>query len=127
MSYYAVQPSQPTHDPHKFTQSPHRPPQSFTPLPPHLCWSETFHFDTVEEADELRAYAAALKLKMHPERCALPVRHVTQDDLHELNNTIENVFAEIKCGVSLKKCYVSVDRLSYYSRLMCGPSKLSYV
>ena len=43
-------------------------------------------------------------------RCQL--RHVTQDDLHDFASLIKNEIAEMRCGVSLKKCYVSVDRLS---------------
>ena len=61
------------------------------------------------------------------ELCALPVRHVTQDDLQGFASFIKNEIAQIKCGVNLKKCYVCVDRLLYTSWLSCGPSKLSYV
>ena len=105
MSYHVVQPSQPTHEITR-SRSHHTrtdtTPQSFTPLPPHLR-NERFYFDNVEEADEFRAAAAAaLKLRNHPELCALPARHVTQDDLQGFASFIKNEIAQIKCGVNMQ-------------------------
>ena len=129
MSYHVVQPSQPTHEITRslshHTQAPHAgtAPQFFTPLQPHLR-NETFYFDTVDEANEFRECAAALKLKNHPELCALPVRHVTQEDLQGFASFISNEIAKIKCDATLKECYVRVERLPNFSWLVCGPSKL---
>ena len=112
MSYHVAQPSQPTHEitrsrsHHTLTDTT---PQSFTPLPPHLR-NETFYFDTVEEADEFRAVAAALKLRNHSELCALPVRHVTQDDLQGFASFIKNEIARSSVvSISRSAICVSTD------------------
>ena len=129
MSYHVAQSSQPAHE---ITH-----PRNHCPLdvigtavfhttPPHLR-NETFYFDTIDEANEFRECAAAIKLKYHPELCALQVRQVTRDDLQDFASFIENEIARIKCGVKLKKCYVCVDRLPYYSWLLCGRSKRCHV
>ena len=96
-------------------------PQSFTPLPPHLR-NETFYFDTVEEADEFRAYAAALKLRNHPP--VPPTRHVTHEDLRGFSRFIADEIAKSKCVATIMKCVVCVERLPDASWLICAPPKL---
>ena len=90
-------------------------------LMPHLR-NETFYFDTVDESDEFRVAAAAIKLKYHPP--VPPTRHVTQEDLQGFTSFISNEIAKIKCDATLKECYVRVERLPNFSWLVCGPSKL---
>jgi hypothetical protein len=81
MSYHVVQPKWFLHE---ITRSRNHSaptdstPQPLTPLMPHLR-NETFYFDTVDESDEFRVAAAAIKLKYHPS--VPPTRHVTQEDL----------------------------------------------
>ena len=126
MSYHVVQPSQLMHEITR-SRSHSAPtdstPQPLTPLLPHLR-NETFYFDTVEEGDEFRAAAAALKLKYRPELCVPPTRHVTQEDLQGFARFISNEIAMIKCDATLKECYVRVERLPNFSWLVSGPSKL---
>ena len=97
------------------------PPQSFTPLPPHLR-NETFYFDTVEEADEFRAFAAALKLRNRPP--VPPTRHVTHEDLQEFSRFIADEITKSKCVSTIKKSVVRVERLPDALWLMCAPPKL---
>ena len=126
MSYHVVQPNQPTHgvtrsrSHYTLTDTT---PQSFTPLPPHLR-NETFYFDTVEEADEFRAAAAALKRKYRPELCVPPMRHVTQEDLQGFARFFSNEIVKMRCDATLKECYVRVERLPNVSRLVSSSSKL---
>ena len=125
MSYHVVQPSQLVYEitrSRSQTTPTDSTPLPLTPLPSHL-QNETFYFDTVEEGDEFRA-AAALKFKYRPELCVPPTRHVTQVDLQEFASFISNEIAKIKCGTTLKECYVCVERLPNVSWLVCGPSKL---
>ena len=123
---YVVQPSQLMHEitrsrnlsaPTVFT------PQPLTPLPPHLR-NETFYFDTVEEADEFRAAAAALKHKYRPELCVPPSRHVTQEDLQGFARLLSKEIVKMSCDATIKECYVRVERLSNVSRLVSSSSKL---
>ena len=100
MSYHVVQPSQLTHEitrSRSHTTPTDSAPQPLTPLPLHLR-NEVFHFDTVDDANEFRECAAALKHKYHPELCVPPARHVTQEDLQGFASFISNEIAEIKCG-----------------------------
>ena len=96
-------------------------PQPLTPLMPHLR-NETFYFDTVDEGDEFRVAAAAIKLKYHPP--VPPTRHVTQEDLQGFASFISNEIAKIKCDATLKECFVRVERLPDVSWLVCAPPKL---
>ena len=126
MSYHVVQPSQLTHEitrSRSHTTPTDSAPQPLTPLPLHLR-NEVFHFNTVDDANEFRECAAALKHKYHPELCVPPARHVTQEDLQGFASFISNEIAKIKCGATLKECYVRVERLPNVSWLVCGPSKL---
>ena len=88
---------------------------------PHLR-NETFHFDTVEECEDFRVAAAAVKLKYHPP--VPPVRHVTQEDLQGFSRFISHEIAKIKCDATTKECFVRVERLPNASWLVCAPPKL---
>ena len=96
-------------------------PQPLTPLMPHLR-NETFYFDTVEEGEEFRAAAAALKHKYHPEPCVPPSRHVTQEDLHGFARLLSKEIVKMRCAATIKECYLRVERLSNVSRFVSSSS-----
>ena len=131
MSYHVVQPKWFLHEITR-SRSQSAPtdstPQPLTPLMPHLR-NETFHFDTVEECEDFRVAAAAVKLKYHPP--VPPVRHVTQEDLQGftifIKNEIAKINSEIECGATLKECRVYIERLPNVSWLSCAPPKLDNI